>query len=255
MCVRTSSSSGPVPGSLRAGGTAPSALEDCTAGRREWAGDNGWRERTAGAGADGRTSASQVADESTQRRQDLGNLRNCRVTDNARVDVEAAVRQAVPQDVAGASGAGRLVSRYHLADDAGRKACCRCRPLRHRRALRIRKPRDRGARMRGGWPCVRRRPALRLGRRGASTAGPGPEHRRARGARRRARGPLSRPARRPRRPARGSPFLALAAVSGELLYAGDRVRESHYQLFVLRRAGDLAPFERARRAHALSAGR
>ena len=50
------------------------------------------------------------------------------------------------------------------------------------------------------------------------------------------------------------PFVALAAVSGELLYAGDRVRESHYQLFVLRRAGDLAPFERARRAHALSAG-
>jgi hypothetical protein len=50
------------------------------------------------------------------------------------------------------------------------------------------------------------------------------------------------------------PFVALAAVSGELLYVGDRVRESHYQLFVMRRAGDLAPFERMRRAHALSAG-
>jgi len=50
------------------------------------------------------------------------------------------------------------------------------------------------------------------------------------------------------------PFVALAAVSGELLYVGNRVRESHYQLFVMRRAGDLAPYERARRAHVLSAG-
>jgi hypothetical protein len=48
------------------------------------------------------------------------------------------------------------------------------------------------------------------------------------------------------------PFLALAAVSGELLYAGSRVREANFQLYVMRRAGDLAPFERARRAHALS---
>ena len=46
------------------------------------------------------------------------------------------------------------------------------------------------------------------------------------------------------------PFVALAAVSGELLYVGDRVRESHYQLFVMRRAGDLAPYERARDASA-----
>ena len=48
------------------------------------------------------------------------------------------------------------------------------------------------------------------------------------------------------------PFLALAAVSGELLFARDRVREANYQLYVLRRAGDLAPFERARRAHLLA---
>lgn len=51
------------------------------------------------------------------------------------------------------------------------------------------------------------------------------------------------------------PFLALAAVSGELLYARDRVREANYQLYVLRRAGDLAPFERARRAHLLATTR
>ena len=48
------------------------------------------------------------------------------------------------------------------------------------------------------------------------------------------------------------PFLALAAVSGELLFACDRVREANYQLYVMRRAGDLAPFERARRAHLLA---
>ena len=44
------------------------------------------------------------------------------------------------------------------------------------------------------------------------------------------------------------PFLALAAVCGELLYARDAHREANYQLYVLRRAGDLAPFERERRA-------
>lgn len=48
------------------------------------------------------------------------------------------------------------------------------------------------------------------------------------------------------------PFLALAAVSGELLHVVDRVREANYQLYVMRRAGDLAPFERARRAQLLS---
>ena len=48
------------------------------------------------------------------------------------------------------------------------------------------------------------------------------------------------------------PFLALSAISGELLFARDRVREANYQLSVMRRAGDLAPFERARRAHLLA---
>jgi predicted nucleotidyltransferase len=51
------------------------------------------------------------------------------------------------------------------------------------------------------------------------------------------------------------PFLALAAVSGELLFARNRVREANYQLYVLRRAGDLEPFERARRAHLLATPR
>jgi hypothetical protein len=46
-------------------------------------------------------------------------------------------------------------------------------------------------------------------------------------------------------------LLALSAVSGELLYVRDRHREAEYQLFVLRRAGDLAPFERERREYLL----
>lgn len=51
------------------------------------------------------------------------------------------------------------------------------------------------------------------------------------------------------------PYLALTAVSGELLFARDPVREANYQLYVLRRAGDLAPFERERRAQLLAADR
>ncbi len=43
------------------------------------------------------------------------------------------------------------------------------------------------------------------------------------------------------------PFLALEIVRGELLYASDPVQEAEYELFVLRRAGDLAPWERKRR--------
>ncbi len=43
------------------------------------------------------------------------------------------------------------------------------------------------------------------------------------------------------------PFLALDIVQGELLCATDPVAEAEYQLYVLRRAGDLAPFERERR--------
>jgi hypothetical protein len=44
------------------------------------------------------------------------------------------------------------------------------------------------------------------------------------------------------------PYLALDVVTGELLYCADPVRQAEYALYVLRRAGDLAPFERERRA-------
>ncbi len=44
------------------------------------------------------------------------------------------------------------------------------------------------------------------------------------------------------------PYLALDVVSGELFYCADAVRQAEYELYVLRRAGDLAPFERERRA-------
>ncbi len=51
------------------------------------------------------------------------------------------------------------------------------------------------------------------------------------------------------------PFLAVDIVSGELIFVEDRYREAEYQLYVLRRAGDLAPFERERRAIILAGGR
>ena len=50
------------------------------------------------------------------------------------------------------------------------------------------------------------------------------------------------------------PFLALDIVAGELLVAVDRDRVAEYELFVLRRAGDLAPFERERRRLLLGGG-
>ena len=40
-------------------------------------------------------------------------------------------------------------------------------------------------------------------------------------------------------------------MSGELLCCTDPIREAEYQLFVLRRAGDLAFFARARRQQLL----
>jgi predicted nucleotidyltransferase len=43
------------------------------------------------------------------------------------------------------------------------------------------------------------------------------------------------------------PYLALDIVGGTLLYTIDADAEAAYQLYVLRRAGDLAPFERERR--------
>jgi predicted nucleotidyltransferase len=47
------------------------------------------------------------------------------------------------------------------------------------------------------------------------------------------------------------PFLALAVISGELIYCRDSTDQAEYELYVLRRAGDLAPFEYERRAHIL----
>jgi predicted nucleotidyltransferase len=44
------------------------------------------------------------------------------------------------------------------------------------------------------------------------------------------------------------PFLALAAIRGERLYCTNPVRCDEFDLYVLRRAGDLEPFERERRA-------
>lgn len=40
------------------------------------------------------------------------------------------------------------------------------------------------------------------------------------------------------------PFLALNIIRGELLYARAPVDQSHYEIFVLRRAGDLHPFKK-----------
>lgn len=44
-----------------------------------------------------------------------------------------------------------------------------------------------------------------------------------------------------------SPYLALDVVRGALLCTTDPDAEAAYQLYVLQRAGDLAPFERERR--------
>ena len=44
------------------------------------------------------------------------------------------------------------------------------------------------------------------------------------------------------------PFLAANVVRGERLYADSRYRADEYDLYVLRRAGDLAPLERERMA-------
>ena len=44
-----------------------------------------------------------------------------------------------------------------------------------------------------------------------------------------------------------SPYLALDVVRGELLYTTDPDAEATYQLYALRRAGDLSPMERERR--------
>ena len=41
-----------------------------------------------------------------------------------------------------------------------------------------------------------------------------------------------------------SAFLALEIVKGELLYADDETYEAEYQLYIMRRAADLMPYER-----------
>lgn len=42
------------------------------------------------------------------------------------------------------------------------------------------------------------------------------------------------------------PFLALEIIRGEMLYTADIDRQSRYELYLLRRAGDLLPFKRER---------
>ena len=51
---------------------------------------------------------------------------------------------------------------------------------------------------------------------------------------------------------RASPYLALAVVRGARLYTRDPLETDLFELYVLRRAGDLLPFERERRALLLS---
>ncbi len=48
------------------------------------------------------------------------------------------------------------------------------------------------------------------------------------------------------------PYLALDVVAGELLFCADGLAQAEYELYVLRRAGDLAYFERERRRQILA---
>jgi hypothetical protein len=50
------------------------------------------------------------------------------------------------------------------------------------------------------------------------------------------------------------PFLALDAIRGALLYARDLDAQAEYELYVLRRAGDLGPFARERWERVLRGG-
>ncbi len=47
--------------------------------------------------------------------------------------------------------------------------------------------------------------------------------------------------------------LSLAIIRGEILYCNDPGEQAEFELYVLRRAGDLAPFERERRRMLLEA--
>lgn len=51
-----------------------------------------------------------------------------------------------------------------------------------------------------------------------------------------------------------SPFLALEVIRGELLYCLDPDDQAEHELYILRRAGDLAPFQRARQEMVVSRG-
>lgn len=54
--------------------------------------------------------------------------------------------------------------------------------------------------------------------------------------------------------ARATAFLALAIVRGDRVFARHEVQADLFDLYVLRRAGDLLPFERERRAMLLAPG-
>ena len=51
-----------------------------------------------------------------------------------------------------------------------------------------------------------------------------------------------------------APFLALDIIRGELLYTNDADCQARYELFILRRAGDLTPFKKARSKMILEEG-
>lgn len=52
-----------------------------------------------------------------------------------------------------------------------------------------------------------------------------------------------------------SAFLALDIIKGERIYCADPLRCDEFDLYVMRRAGDLAPFERERRRMLLATDR
>lgn len=51
-----------------------------------------------------------------------------------------------------------------------------------------------------------------------------------------------------------SPFLAVDVVRGELLYTADPRAQAEHELYILRRAADLAPFQRERIRQILTGG-
>lgn len=51
------------------------------------------------------------------------------------------------------------------------------------------------------------------------------------------------------------PFLALDVIKGEIIYCDELDAEAEYQLYVMRKAGDLAYYERERRSMILGIGK